>query len=1087
MNTRLSVLALLAMSATGLGAVTPLWMRDVKISPDGSQIAFTYKGDIYKVAATGGTAVRLTSLPSYESAPVWSPDGKEIAFASDRNGGSDVFVMDANGGTARQLTFNSAAETPQAFTPDGKNVLFSASIQDPATSALFPTLRMPELYSVPTAGGRTSQVLGTPAFSLAFLPDGKSFLYEDNKGLEDVFRKHHTSSVTRDIWRYDASTGKHTNLTERGGEDRNPVLGTDGKTVYFLSERNGGTFNVYSMDINSPKTVKKLTDFTTHPVRFLSQGANGLTAFTYDGEIYTMAPGAKPKKVNINVTVDDAQPVDDIRVTSADEAAVSPDGKQVAFMRRGELFVTSTEHNSTKQVTNTAENESDVAWAPDGRTVYYTSERDGNYNIYKATIAREEDPNFSNATVVKEEPVFPKGKLDRTCPMVSPDGKKLAYILDRNKLMVRDIKTGSEKQLTDGSTNPTRTKGFAARWSPDSRWLAIDFNDPRHIPYTDIAIINAETGKLTRITDSGYFDEGPHWVLDGNAIIFLTERYGMRAHASWGSQYDVMMTFLNKDAYDKFMLSEEDYALQKELEKANKKKDKSAKPATKKDGKKDADKPKAEDEDKDAVKPIKIDFDGIEDRTVRLTPASTSIADAILSKDGETLYFIAAFENDYDLWKRKLRKSDDLKRAAALGAPGSFEMDKDGNLYVVGRQVKKIDGKTEKVTPVKFAASMKMDPAKEREYMLRHVYNEERERFYNPNLHGVNWDKMYADYAKFLPHINNNYDFANLLSELLGELNVSHTGGRYGGTPAKTATSSLGLLYDLNYKGDGLKVAEVIEKGPFDNAWSTMKPGAVITAINGVKLTAKEDPSKILNEIDRGKTLVTFTAPGSNASTEEVILPISSGAQNNLLYDRWVKQREHLVDSLSGGRLGYVHIKGMNDASFRPIYSKIMGKYSDRDGIVIDTRWNGGGRMHEDIEVFFSGKKYLTQDVHGVPTSSMPSRRWTKPSIMVICEANYSNAHGTPWVYKHQNIGKLVGMPVPGTMTSVNWVTLQDPSLVFGIPVIGFRTAEGNYLENTQLEPDVKVALDPATVVKGQDAQIEAAVKTLLNDINSKK
>ena len=351
---------------------------------------------------------------------------------------------------------------------------------------------------------------------------------------------------------------------------------------------------------------------------------------------------------------------------------------------------------------------------------------------------------------------------------------------------------------------------------------------------------------------------------------------------------------------------------------------------------------------------------------------------------------------------------------------------------------------------MKFAASMKLDPAKEREYMLRHVYNEERERFYNPNLHGVNWDKMYADYAKFLPHINNNYDFANLLSELLGELNVSHTGGRYGGTPAKTATSSLGLLYDLNYKGDGLKVAEVIEKGPFDNAWSTMKPGAVITAINGVKLTAKEDPSKILNEIGRGKTLVTFTAPGSNASTEEVILPISSGAQNNLLYDRWVKQREHLVDSLSGGRLGYVHIKGMNDASFRPIYSKIMGKYSDRDGIVIDTRW-------------------------------------TKPSIMVICEANYSNAHGTPWVYKHQNIGKLVGMPVPGTMTSVNWVTLQDPTLVFGIPVIGFRTAEGNYLENTQLEPDVKVALDPATVVKGQDAQIEAAVKTLLNDINSKK
>lgn len=214
---------------------------------------------------------------------------------------------------------------------------------------------------------------------------------------------------------------------------------------------------------------------------------------------------------------------------------------------------------------------------------------------------------------------------------------------------------------------------------------------------------------------------------------------------------------------------------------------------------------------------------------------------------------------------------------------------------------------------------------------------------------------------------------------------------------------------------------------------------------------------------------------------------MSTAKQNAIMYDRWVKRNEHLVDSLSGGRLGYVHIKAMNDDSYRTIYSDLLGKYNDRDGIVIDTRFNGGGRLHEDIEVLFSGEKYLTQYIQGVESGQMPSRRWNKPSIMVIGEANYSNAHGTPWVYKNRKLGKLVGMPVPGTMTSVNWVTTQDPTIVFGIPVVGFKTAEGNYLENSQLEPDVKVSNNPARMMQGIDDQLDVAVKTLLKDIDAAK
>ena len=284
---------------------------------------------------------------------------------------------------------------------------------------------------------------------------------------------------------------------------------------------------------------------------------------------------------------------------------------------------------------------------------------------------------------------------------------------------------------------------------------------------------------------------------------------------------------------------------------------------------------------------------------------------------------------------------------------------------------------------------------------------------------------------------------------------------------------------------DGVKVEEIVAGGPFDRATTALRPGSVITAVNGLD-AASADLSMLLNNTVGRKTLVAFNDP-EGKKHEEVVIPITAGAMSELLYNRWVKSRREAVDSLSGGRLGYVHIRSMSDDSFREVYSRLLGEYAGKEGIVIDTRWNGGGRLHEDIEVLFSGEKYLTQEIHGNISSEMPSRRWNKPSIMVVCEANYSNAHGTPWVYRRKGMGKIVGMPVPGTMSSVNWIRLQDPTLVFGVPVVAFRTPEGTVLENTQLEPDIKVANRPEDVARGIDAQLATAVKTLLDELDSNK
>ena len=1050
----------------------PLWMRFPAISPDGKTVAYSYKGDIWTVPANGGQARQITTNPAYDAYPVWSPDSKQIAFASSREGSMDIYVVGRDGGSPRRLTTDSGDEYPMAWRNDS-TILLKASIMPKATSIIFADFS--QVYEVSANGGRMRLFSDIPMEDISVGKDG-ALLYHDKKGYEDPFRKHHQSPICRDIWL--CKGGDYTKLTDFGGEDRTPVWGGDANTYYYLSEEDG-TFNVYKRHIGEAAKTQ-LTHYKGNPVRFLTRATDGTLCYGYDGAIYTLKEGSQPVRLNVSMVADDGTDKLQRQVlrSGATEFTVSPDGKEVAFVVHGDVYVTSIDYTTTKRITDTPEQERNVKFSPDGRSLVYASERGGLWQIYQTSIVNKDEKLFTYATQLKEEQLVKSSKVDMQ-PAYSPDGKTVAYIEDRGALMAVDVKTKAVRQLMDGKFQYSYSDGdLWFEWSPDSKWLLSNYIGNGGWNNRDIALVPADgSQKLTNLTNSGYNDSNGRWVLGGKAMLFMSDRAGYRSHGSWGAEDDAYIMFFDLDAYERFRMGKEERALYDEAHKKEKADTtKKKKPLIKwpKSSKKKAE----ADKKKDETKALKFDLANCRDRVVRLTVNSSHMADAILSPGGDTLYYQARFEGGYDLWKHDLveNKTEIVMKSVGYG----LEADKGfKHLYVYNNGIKQIDIAKNSQKNIDFEANFNYRPYEERAYIFNHVWQQVKDKFYDPKIHGVDWEGYKQTYAKFLPYINNGYDFRDMLSEMLGELNGSHTGARYYPDGATLKTAALGLFFDNSYEGDGLKVEEVIDRGPFAVRNTGVKKGCVIEAIDGQKILKGADYTSLLDGKAGKMTRVSVFDPSKKKRFDVIVRAISRSAQSDLLYRRWVDRNRKMVDSLSNGTIGYVHVKAMDSESFRTVFSELLSdSMRMKKAVIVDERHNGGGWLHDDLCTLLSGKQYAKFVAHGKYIGYDPWNKWVKPSCVMICEDDYSNGHGFPAVYKTLGIGKLVGTPVAGTMTAVWWERMMN-GMVFGIPQVGNQGMDGTYFENKELKPDIEVYNSPSDYETGNDRQLKAAVESL--------